>query len=107
MRSYCGLVNADAACSCARRVPYAIRDGRVDPNHMLFAGQGDAPPRRLPILEAVDEMDGLHQIAAIHQSHPTLSSQLYAQRFLSAAAFSGYKAFVEPSVFEFMVYGPR
>jgi hypothetical protein len=36
---------------------------------------------------------------------PTLSLQLYAQPFSSAAAFSGYKAFVQPSVFRFMVYG--
>lgn len=70
MRGHCGLVNADAACSCSRRVQPAIRRGRVDPTHLLFAGHGDPAPRRLPILEAVGEMERLHEIAAIHQSHP-------------------------------------
>jgi hypothetical protein len=67
---HCGLVNADAACSCSRRVAPAIRRGRVDPAHLLFAGRGDPTPRRLPVLEAVGEMERLHDIAAIHQSHP-------------------------------------
>jgi hypothetical protein len=36
---------------------------------------------------------------------PTLSLQLYTQPFTSAAAYSGYKAFVRPSVYEFLIYG--
>jgi RNA polymerase sigma factor (sigma-70 family) len=70
MRGHCGLVSADVACSCSRRVQPAVRRGRVDPAHLLFAGRGDAAPRRLPVLEAVGEMERLHDIAAIHQSHP-------------------------------------
>jgi RNA polymerase sigma factor (sigma-70 family) len=70
MRGHCGLVNADAACSCSRRVQPAIRRGRVNPAHLLFARRGVPAPRRLPVLEAVDEMERLHEIAAIHQSHP-------------------------------------
>jgi RNA polymerase sigma factor (sigma-70 family) len=70
MRVHCGLVSTDAACSCARRVSAAIEQGRVDPNHLLFARRGDPPSRRLPVLEAVGEMEQLHEIAAIHQSHP-------------------------------------
>lgn len=70
MRAYCGLLNQDAPCSCARRVASAVRQGRVDPARLLFA-QGDAErQRRLPVLEAVAEMEGLHGMAAIHQSHP-------------------------------------
>ena len=70
MREHCGLVNADAPCSCSRRVAPAIRHGRIDPAHLLFAGHGDPRPRRLPVLEAVGEMEQLHEIAGIHQSHP-------------------------------------
>jgi hypothetical protein len=70
MRGHCGLVNADAACSCSRRITPAIQRGRVDPAHLLLAGRGASAPRRLPVLEAVDEMEQLHDIAAIHQSHP-------------------------------------
>jgi hypothetical protein len=42
----------------------------VEPTHLLFAGRGEPASRRLPVLEAVGEMERLHEIAAIHQSHP-------------------------------------
>ena len=70
MRAHCGLVSSDAACSCARRVVPAIARGRVDPARLLFAGRGEPAPQRPPVLEAVDEMEHLHGIAAIQQSHP-------------------------------------
>jgi RNA polymerase sigma factor (sigma-70 family) len=70
MRGHCGLVNTAAPCACSRRVTPAIRRGRVDPTHLLFAGHGEPASRRLPVLEAVGEMERLHEMAAIHQSHP-------------------------------------
>jgi RNA polymerase sigma factor (sigma-70 family) len=70
MRGHCGLVNATARCTCAGRIAPAIETGRVDPRHLLFAQRGDPAPRRIPVLEAVEEMEHLHEIAAIHQSHP-------------------------------------
>jgi RNA polymerase sigma factor (sigma-70 family) len=70
MSVHCGLVNAGAECSCARRVGPALARGRIDPTHLLFAGRDVAGPRRLPVLEAVRAMERLHEIAAIHQSHP-------------------------------------
>jgi RNA polymerase sigma factor (sigma-70 family) len=36
-RSYCGLASDDAACGCNRRVPAAIRLGRVRPDAPAFA----------------------------------------------------------------------
>lgn len=74
MRAHCGLVNEDVACRCARRVQAAIGNGRVDRHHLLFAAGGEAAPRRLPVLESlgevVEEMERLHEIAAVQQSHP-------------------------------------
>jgi RNA polymerase sigma factor (sigma-70 family) len=70
MSEHCGLVNTGAACSCARRVAPAIQRGRVDPAHLLFAGHAAAADMHLPVLEAVGEMERLHEIAAIHQLHP-------------------------------------
>jgi RNA polymerase sigma factor (sigma-70 family) len=70
MRAHCGLVTTDAACSCARRVAPAVARGRVDRHRLLFARAGRDAPRRLPVLEAVGEMERLHEIAAIHQGHP-------------------------------------
>ena len=70
MRGYCGLLNHDAPCSCAERVAPALRLGRIDPSRLLFAGKGKEPSRRLPVIEEVAEMESLHDMAAIHQSHP-------------------------------------
>jgi RNA polymerase sigma factor (sigma-70 family) len=70
MTGTCGLIDPGAACSCRRRVRPAIARGRVDRHQLLFAGQGAANPRRLPVLEAVGAMERLHAIAAVHQSHP-------------------------------------
>jgi RNA polymerase sigma factor (sigma-70 family) len=36
-RSYCGLASDEAACACHRRVPAAIRLGRVQPDAPAFA----------------------------------------------------------------------
>ena len=74
MRTQCGLVSEAAPCACARRVPRAIARGRVDPDHLLFAGHGTSGPRRLPVLEAVGEMEHLYEIAAIYHSHPVYAA---------------------------------
>jgi RNA polymerase sigma factor (sigma-70 family) len=71
MLAHCGLVSDRAACRCARRVTAAVERGRVDPDDLLFAGRGTPGPTALPVLEAVGEMERLHEIAAIHRTHPT------------------------------------
>ena len=74
MRRYCGLLDEAAPCSCAGRVAPALRLGRIDPGALLFAGKGSNPARRLPVLEAMAEMEDLHAIAAIHRSQPEVSA---------------------------------
>ena len=39
-RAHCGLVSDEAACACHRRVPAAIRLGRVNPEQPRFAQSG-------------------------------------------------------------------
>jgi RNA polymerase sigma factor (sigma-70 family) len=39
-RAHCGLVNDEAACACHRRVPEAIRIGRISPGLPLHASEG-------------------------------------------------------------------
>ena len=70
MRAHCGLVNAAVACRCSRRVETAIRTGRLDPARLLFAGRTKPASRALPVLEQVSEMEELHSIAGVFQSHP-------------------------------------
>jgi RNA polymerase sigma factor (sigma-70 family) len=74
MEANCGLIGTRAACRCARRVASAVARVRVNPGQLLFAGKGIPSPRRLPILEAVGEMERLYDLAAVHQSHPQFQS---------------------------------
>jgi hypothetical protein len=64
--SYCSLVNANAPCSCDRRVRRAIELGRVQPHSLALARH----PRRSPALQGVREMETLHATAALFRSHP-------------------------------------
>jgi RNA polymerase sigma factor (sigma-70 family) len=74
MTVHCGLMSSSAPCACARRVRPAVERGRVRRDQLLFAGEGRVPARALPVLEAVGEMERLHEIAAIHQSHPMFAA---------------------------------
>jgi RNA polymerase sigma factor (sigma-70 family) len=70
MREHCGLVNEAVPCRCARRVETAVRLGRVDPARLLFAAHPKRATRPLPVLEQVGEMETLHELAGVFQSHP-------------------------------------
>src|SRR5215217_8235521 len=70
MERKCGLINPDNPCRCARRVNHAVRVGRVDPSHLLFAThlvrlEPDAAAR-----EVVREMEQLHSAADLLRGHP-------------------------------------
>jgi RNA polymerase sigma factor (sigma-70 family) len=70
MERKCGLVNAGNPCRCVRRVDHAVRVGRVDPDHLLFATH---PLRREPdavTREVVREMEQLHSAADLLRGHP-------------------------------------
>lgn len=65
MRGHCGLLDEANACRCSRRVGTAIRQGRVDPDNLLFA-RG--------VRDGVRRMDRLYDAAAVFRSHPELRS---------------------------------
>ena len=60
---HCGLVNKSAACRCDRRVATALRNRRVQPGNLHFAGHLDTDA-------AVTEMEQLHDLASLMRSHP-------------------------------------
>jgi RNA polymerase sigma factor (sigma-70 family) len=65
----CGIVNPANPCRCARRIGYAIQNGRVDPSLLRFATH-PIVTRDDAVDEAVYEMEDLHSAAALFRSHP-------------------------------------
>jgi RNA polymerase sigma factor (sigma-70 family) len=63
MEDHCGLVDPGNACRCRRRIGTAVRQGRVDPDRLLFAGD---------VRRHVSQMERLHDAAAVFRSHPEL-----------------------------------
>jgi RNA polymerase sigma factor (sigma-70 family) len=84
MQAHCGLVNSDAACSCRRRVTAATRNGRVDPDRLLFA---TAPRRDLG--PAIQEMEDLHATAAVFRSQPAYATPQHVVDSVRAVLASG------------------
>lgn len=54
-RAHCGLVSDMAACACHRRVPAALRLGRVDANRLQFAECGVSFAKARDFVRQVDE----------------------------------------------------
>ena len=58
---HCGLVSADAACHCSKRVDVAVRTGRVDRRRLEFVD---------PTVEAADAIGRLHDAASLLRALP-------------------------------------
>lgn len=71
LRRKCGLVDADNPCRCDRRVGYAIAEGRVDPDRLLFAGGKDDSR----VLRGVEEVEELRDAAAVLETNPKLGAR--------------------------------
>jgi RNA polymerase sigma factor (sigma-70 family) len=69
MESTCGLVNPEAFCRCARRVPKAIATGRVNQRTPSFTVHPVSPSGR-GVAEAADQLHRLHDAAAVLRAHP-------------------------------------
>jgi DNA-directed RNA polymerase specialized sigma24 family protein len=69
MNATCGVVNENAFCRCARRVPKALAAGRVDPARPTFTGHPVSPAGRT-VAEAAAQLGRLHDAAAVMRAHP-------------------------------------
>ena len=77
-REHCGLVSDDAACACHRRVPAALRLGRVDPNAHDFARR---PSSYQEIRGLVRRAEHARWALQVHRSsHPRASGIDFARR---------------------------
>jgi RNA polymerase sigma factor (sigma-70 family) len=81
-RAYCGLASDTAACACHRRVPAALRLGRVRDGALDFADQAASYRDTLAFVRQVEEARwALH----VHRSsHPKASTIDFARRLVSA-----------------------
>jgi RNA polymerase sigma factor (sigma-70 family) len=81
-RAYCGLASDTAACACHRRVPAALRLGRVREGALDFADQAASYRDTLAFVRQVEEARwALH----VHRSsHPKASTIDFARRLVSA-----------------------
>jgi RNA polymerase sigma factor (sigma-70 family) len=69
MESTCGLVNPEAFCRCARRVPKALAVGRIDPGKPVLTTHPVSPSGR-GVAEAAAQLHRLHDAAAVLRAHP-------------------------------------
>lgn len=70
MERKCGLVNASNPCRCVRRVDHAVRTGRIDPDHLLYASHPIRVSLDVPIRDMISEMEQLHSVADLLRGHP-------------------------------------
>lgn len=77
-RSYCGLASDSATCACHRRVPAALRLGRVNPDALDFAQQPTSYQETRGLVRRAEEARWALQV---HRStHPRASSVDFARR---------------------------
>lgn len=88
MQGHCGLVNRDAACRCRKRIDRAVALGRVDPDHLLFAGRPLSQGMSY-LRERVTEMGELHRAAAVFRSHPNYAAPERLREAVSEVLESG------------------
>lgn len=68
--AHCGLANPANPCRCRRRVTTAVDLGRVDPDHLLFAGLPERARRFPQVLVQIRQLEETRRAAALYKSHP-------------------------------------
>ncbi len=88
MESTCGLVNPEAFCRCARRVPKAIAAGRIDPGRPVLTAHPVSPSGR-SVAEAAAQLHRLHGAAAVLRAHPDYAAPQSKVDAIAALLASG------------------
>lgn len=74
LRRKCGLVDPDNPCRCHRRVRYAMKKGRVDPDNLLFAGTAGGPAPAARVTETLEAVESLRREAQVLKTNLTCES---------------------------------
>src|SRR5207302_10177227 len=81
-RTYCGLPSDTAACACLRRVPAALRVGRMREEGVDFAGEASSYRETRSYVRRVEET---RWALEVHRtSRPRASSVNFARRLVHA-----------------------
>lgn len=81
-RSHCGLVSSSAGCACNRRVPAAIRLGRVHPTEHRFAQTDSSFVDARALLRRVEQT---RQVVELHRRTPLPGATLDFSELVSSA----------------------
>ncbi len=73
MQMKCGLVQPSNACRCRRRVNHALRLGRIDSKHLLFARDLDQARRFPAVLAEIRKLEDTQRAVALYRAHPNYS----------------------------------
>lgn len=66
----CGLASPSATCRCAQRIGVAMARGRIDREHLLFAGRKAIVPESLDVVAATTELHAIDAAAQVYRNHP-------------------------------------
>ena len=88
-REHCGLVSDSAACGCHRRVPVALRLGRVRPAALGFAGQPASYQETRALVRRAEQ--ARWAVQAHRTSHPQSPTVDFA-RYIARSFDSGQDA---------------
>ena len=81
-RTYCGLASDTASCACNRRVPAALRVGRIRQDALDLANRASSYQDTRALVRRVDEV---RWALEVHRtSHPRASSVDFARRLVQA-----------------------
>jgi RNA polymerase sigma factor (sigma-70 family) len=69
MSSKCGIVNPENPCRCAKRIPYAVGHGRINPERLLFAKHPIRTNKKTTIRQ-VRQLEEWQRAAALYRGHP-------------------------------------
>jgi RNA polymerase sigma factor (sigma-70 family) len=81
-RTYCGLASDGAECACHRRVPAALRMGRIRADALDFAERATSYQETRSLIRRVE--DARWAIEVHRTSHPRTSSVDFARRLASS-----------------------
>lgn len=81
-RTYCGLASDTAACACHRRVPAALRMGRVREDALNFASEGSSYRETRSFVRQVEKARWALEVHRL--SHPRASPVDFARRLVQA-----------------------